>query len=232
MSEIANNTIYTVYGTREDVEISPAEALRYMGVRQADDVSLQLLESCQDKANRAFTYRAVFARFAFSLEGDTLTFPFGTVRSADLAAHLAGCEYAYVMAATAGHTIDRLISKYSALQPSHGLAYQAMGAAGIEAWCDHLCRFLQQQEALPFTPRFSPGYGDLPLSYQPQILSLLDTDRRIGISLSEGGMMLPTKSVTAFMGVHTSFSTELLTSSCASGCGSCRKDCAFRREDA
>ena len=90
---------------------------------------------------------------------------------------------------------------------------------------------MQQQETLPLTTRFSPGYGDFSLEHQPALLSLLDTQRRIGLTLSEGGMMLPTKSVTAIVGIRASFSAELLSQSCASGCAACSKQCAFRKLD-
>ena len=43
--------------------------------------------------------------------------------------------------------------------------------------------------------------------------------------------MLPTKSVTAIVGIRTSFSAELLSQSCASGCAACSKQCAFRKPD-
>ena len=49
--------------------------------------------------------------------------------------------------------------------------------------------------------RFSPGYGDLPLSVQPAFLAALDATRRLGITLTSSFLMVPTKSVTAFVGV-------------------------------
>ena len=222
--------IRTVYATSAEVSPDPAEVLRYMGAQPGDEAAQTLLESCMEKAKLAFSYRACFARFPLAIDGQTLRLPFGTIESADLARHLNGCAQIWLLAATAGFAIDRLISKYSALQPSHGLCYQAWGAAAIEAWCDQLCAFLQQQESLPLTTRFSPGYGDFPLEYQSALLALLDTQRRIGLTLSEGGMMLPTKSGTAVVGIRSSFSAELLSQSCASGCAACSKQCAFRRQ--
>ena len=49
--------------------------------------------------------------------------------------------------------------------------------------------------------RFSPGYGDLPLSVQPTVLAALDAQRRLGITLSSSLLMTPTKSVTAIIGM-------------------------------
>ena len=57
------------------------------------------------------------------------------------------------------------------------------------------------QEGLTLSPPFSPGYGDAPLSCQGALLSWLEA-RRIGISLTAGGLMLPEKSVTALMALR------------------------------
>ena len=51
-------------------------------------------------------------------------------------------------------------------------------------------------------PRFSPGYGDLSLDTQKKLLSALDSQRKIGITLTESLLMLPTKSVSAIIGLE------------------------------
>ena len=224
-------TIHTVYATSADVAINPAEALRYMGAHKDDAPARRLFEECIEKASAAFSYRACFSCCPVFFEKDSVCLPFGEVGSADLSRHLSGCSQVYLLAATVGFSIDRLISKYSALQPSHALAYQAIGAAAIEAWCDQLCAFLTEQAGVPLTSRFSPGYGDFPLSYQRDFLSALDTQRRIGLTLSEGGLMLPTKSVSAIIGIQSIFSAQTSLSSCKEGCANCTKQCAFRKRD-
>ena len=50
-------------------------------------------------------------------------------------------------------------------------------------------------------PRFSPGYGDLPLTLQPEICAALDVQRRLGIHVTESLLMIPSKSVTAVIGL-------------------------------
>jgi cobalamin-dependent methionine synthase I len=50
-------------------------------------------------------------------------------------------------------------------------------------------------------PRFSPGYGDLSLSVQSDLLNVLDARRNIGLTLSDSLMMIPQKSVTAIVGL-------------------------------
>ena len=76
-------------------------------------------------------------------------------------------------------------------------------------------------------PRSSPGYGDLSLTYQAEFLRVLEATKKIGIVLSEGGVMIPEKSVTAVMGL-----SREQTKCHIEGCESCRnKNCAYRRQD-
>ena len=51
-------------------------------------------------------------------------------------------------------------------------------------------------------PRFSAGYGDLPLEYQRRIFDLLDPPTHIGLTLNDSYLMSPSKSVTALIGVE------------------------------
>ena len=57
-----------------------------------------------------------------------------------------------------------------------------------------------RDSGLAVRPRFSPGYGDLPLALQREVFAALDCPRRIGLTLSDSLLMSPTKSVTALIG--------------------------------
>lgn len=52
------------------------------------------------------------------------------------------------------------------------------------------------------TARFSPGYGDLPLSFQKVFEHLLDMHRQIGLAHSREYLLTPRKSVTAVIGLR------------------------------
>ncbi|MGN0575406.1 MAG: vitamin B12 dependent-methionine synthase activation domain-containing protein [Ruminococcus sp.] len=75
------------------------------------------------------------------------------------------------------------------------------------------------------TWRYSPGYGDLPLSLQRDILLYLNAMRRIGLTVTEDSLLIPSKSVTAVIGIsHTPVNRT------KGGCAVCnmRESCAFR----
>ena len=132
---------------------------------------------------------------------------FATVESAALRKNLQGCERAVVFAATVGLELDRMIAKAARLSPAKALLLQAIGAERIEALCDRFCQELSEELApmgQTLRPRFSPGYGDLPLTFQEEIFRVLDCPRKIGLSLNESLLMSPTKSVTALVGITRS----------------------------
>ena len=76
------------------------------------------------------------------------------------------------------------------------------GLERIEALCDDFCNDIQNTLKTQLKPRFSAGYGDLPLDTQKQIFSLLNLSKNIGLTLNDSLLMSPTKSVTAFIGMQ------------------------------
>ena len=120
------------------------------------------------------------------------------IQSRSLAAHLQNCTSCILFCATIGPGIERKLAA-NRTRPATAAVWDAVGTAGVEALCDQFCR-----ELSPDGPyRFSPGYGDLPLSLQMKLAELLETHRRIGVSVTDSLLMTPMKSVTAFLGVRT-----------------------------
>ena len=126
------------------------------------------------------------------------------VESRALARHLAGCPSAYLVCGTIGAEFDALQRRVAVTSGADALIVQAIGAAAIEAWMDAVADEirLELEPGETLVSRFSPGYGDLPLGYQRTLLTLLDTPRKIGVSLTDTLLMVPSKSVSAVVGVR------------------------------
>lgn len=109
------------------------------------------------------------------------------------------------MAATLGFAPEQLIRRAEALgQQSRALIYDAAASAMIETYCDALNDALRKEavtEGHVLRPRFSPGYGDLSLSLQTEFMRVLQLKRQLGITMTESLLMLPSKSVTAVIGI-------------------------------
>jgi len=122
--------------------------------------------------------------------------PFDT-DSKGLARVIKGSREIIVFAATVGIEFDRVIGRFKRTSPSKALILQALGAERAEALCDLFCSGFEGR-----TSRYSPGYGDLPLATQKDVMALLQCESKIGISLNDSLLMTPSKSVTAIFGIR------------------------------
>ena len=177
------------------------EVFRYAGCRGDRDTVRELFSACRAELDGNLSCKVCYLPLAVSVTGDYCDFGAFGVRSANLARNLDGCEKAIVFAATIGVGIDRLIAKYSVLSPAKALLFDAMGTERIETLCDVFCRDIAEEYQMSAKPRFSPGYGDLDLSFQTEIFSVLNCRKHIGLSISDSLMMSPSKSVTAIVGL-------------------------------
>lgn len=185
-------------------KINEKEILRYMASLTGGEEIHSLVDECLTEVLGILEYKVCYAVLPVEIDGNIITLPCGRIESKNLAKNLSDCGRSIVFAATIGIGIDRLISKYSRLSPSKALCLQAIGAERVEALCDDFCKKIKKEYKMNgenLKPRFSPGYGDLPLETQKMIFSLLDCPKRIGVSLGESLLMSPSKSVTAFVGI-------------------------------
>lgn len=177
------------------------EILRYAGCRDARDGIAELMEECIALARECLVYKVCYRELDVTVSETACDFGFFSLESQKLCTNLAGCEKVILFAATVGVGIDRLIAKYGRISPSKAVMLQAIGAERIESLCDAFSAELASERRTKLRPRFSPGYGDLPLDCQKKIFSILDCERRIGLTLTDSLLMSPSKSVTAFAGI-------------------------------
>ena len=160
------------------------------------------LKECLEAARGAAKCRAVWRRYPLRRNGEELDLGFARTDTRDLRQHLEGCSEILLFACTAGAEMDRRIARAKLLSPARGLLMHAIGAQQVEGGCDRLCQRLA--ELFPdrqLTDRFSPGYGDLPLAMQRDVMEALDCGRTVGITLTDSLLMTPGKSVTAIIGM-------------------------------
>lgn len=185
----------------EELPFCKEEILRYAGCKNLKTDILALLDECVNEIKNKLTYKVCYIELPIIIAGEVCDFGVFKVHSQKLALNLADCDKVIIFAATVGIEIDRLIVKYGYISPSKAVMFQAIGAERIEALCDAFCKEISQEIGAELKPRFSPGYSDLPLETQKYIFSILECDRRIGLTLNGSMLMSPTKSVTAFVGI-------------------------------
>ena len=160
------------------------------------------LEECLKAAKGAARCRAVWRRYPLEGDGGILDLGFARMDSKDLRRHLEGCGEILLFACTAGAEMDRRIARAKLQSPAKGLLMHAIGAQQVEGGCDRLCERLKERfPEKQLTDRFSPGYGDLPLEMQRDVMEALDCAGILGITLTDSLLMIPGKSVTGIIGM-------------------------------
>ena len=185
--------------------INEKEILRYAGVRGDGVALLPLVRECLEEIGDQLIYKVCYCETDAATDGDTVSLGGLTVKSSGLSRSLSGCHGAILFVATVGIAVDRLILRYEKLSPTKALFFQAIGAERIESLCDEVVAQMGREKAAAgclLRPRFSAGYGDLPLSLQSDLFALLEPARHIGVTLNESLLMTPTKSVTAIVGYY------------------------------
>ncbi len=181
--------------------ISVNEVLRYAGDRSKTEGILSLLQECIGECDGIFSNKVAYRIFPILRDSGRLFIGSMEISSIGLTKNLESCDKAILFCAGAGLKIDRLIEKYKTLAPTKALLLHSIGTERVEALCDAFCKTMERENALRLTPRFSPGYGDLPLEFQKDILNLLNAGNTVGVYLNESLLLSPFKSVTAFAGI-------------------------------
>lgn len=210
--------VSTVELSADLLEIPQASISRYLGLRntQPDPALAALTEQCLLNFRKAVNYRACYLVLPARETDGGVDFGVFFAPGTSLAKNLEGCDRAILFAATTGMEVEIQRKRAAVTSPAQALVLDAIGTAAVECFCDALCdRWREEFSGSFLRPRFSPGYGDLPLTVQRPLLACLDSSRKAGISLTDALLMIPQKSVSAIVGIGPS------------GCTARRHDCTF-----
>ena len=136
--------------------------------------------------------------------GDAIIFDDFSTESAMLKKNMKTSEYAVIFAMTLGPAVDRLISRLLITSKADAFITDACCAEYLESCANGYCARVRDEAAahgLVAHPRFSPGFADFGLEFQWPLIRSLHADRKMHIALTEGNMLVPTKTITALMGL-------------------------------
>ncbi|MCH5287913.1 MAG: methionine synthase [Christensenellaceae bacterium] len=206
------------------------EALRYLGVRSDPDGTMrgrmaELAEELQERIAPRYALRvATLTRndAGMRLEGAGVILPGRLAQTM-----LADCGHAAILVCTLGAAFDAWMRTMQVRDMANAVMLDALGSAWVETGCDEAEKELAGRfPGMHLTDRFSPGYGDLPLSLQPDILAATDAARRLGVQATESCLLIPQKTVTAVIGIADRPQRARIR-----GCAHCpmRGECDYRK---
>lgn len=216
------------------------EMLRYLGYsgQKIEPELSERIDSVADGAERDIAPRGVRQVFAIDASGvDATGEPcirlVGTtveLRGRDIYRHLKDARYCVLLACTLGMESERRLRLLSSQKPLESAVFDAACSAYVEAAVEEMDATAKRDAAtqgLTGNWRYSCGYGDCPLDAQPAIVAALDAMRRIGLTVTPSNLLLPSKSVTAMIGL---FDGPVHDADSRPTCNVCRMrgNCAFR----
>jgi len=215
-------------------QLSYIDILRYLGYRNTaiPKALEELIKSCMELTLQTIQPKSIYHRYPISVlsEGIAVSGTNIILKGKSLRNHLLESKEIFLLAGTIGIEMDKLIRTKMVSSPDEGVILDSCATTAIEMLMDQTensIRDLCSQNEESITWRFSPGYGDLPLDTHINLLGALDTSRKIGLTVSRSLILIPSKSVTAIIGV----TKKVIKIPPQDHCDTCSKnsDCVYKK---
>jgi hypothetical protein len=152
------------------------------------------------------------------LRHERLELSTGALTGPLVARHLAGAQRVAVAVCSVGAAVEEEVARLFESDPLRALALDGLGNAAVELLAQQVCGRIGEQaraQGLTASTPLSPGAEEWPVEVgQAQIFALLG-GKPAGIRLTEGGMMLPKKSVSFVVGIGADMSQADLCEVCS-----------------
>ena len=188
------------------MDVAKRQILRYLGygTESADEETSLAIKQLTAELKECIAPKKIFGVWSCQVDPPIVSIDNMTITSMSLSTHINGCRRVALLAATLGTGADALIRKHSVRDMEKTVIADAVCAAMVEAYCDEIEDQIARKENIQkqyFTSRFSPGYGDLDMICQWNILRFLNCGRVMGLAMTDGAMLVPSKSVVAIIGL-------------------------------
>lgn len=201
-----------------------SEVRRYAGLQQSK-LDNALVDKAVAEALALAEPRAVYEVCDYDANahtvGDSLA-----LEGKQIVAHIGDSREVVIMAATVGRALEDAVSRqFAAGRYAYAVLLDAAATAAVEQVADALESVIGSEAAgrgQSLKWRFSPGYGDWPLTAQPSMLRLSHA-AAIGVALTPSLMLTPRKSVTALIALVAGTGKQGVS------CAACpREACQYR----
>lgn len=215
-----------------NLSIDKNQILRYLGYR-GQEISNEihsLIEECIKEIKTLVSLRSTYKYSKVEINNQVNLIDIDLkLEGKDIIRHLEKSNKCCVMAATLGSEVDRKILYYEKVNMTKAVILDACATTAIEEYCDFIedeVKKVVEKDQLNINWRYSPGYGDLDISIQRDLLKSLDAEKIIGLTVSSHNILIPRKSVTAIIGI---IPKEVIVKK--KSCNQCNKfdSCKFRK---
>ena len=213
--------------------IDAAETKRYAGLRKNINFDeKKIFEACEE-AQILIQVQGIWEIYNYNYKKQIILSEIPVIIEGNsIGAHLKHCDKVICMAVTVGEDIEiEVTKKFQNGEYINSILLDAAATAAVEQAADAMEKAIEHN---PLTRgysmrwRFSPGYGDWPLSQQLELFRLACAET-IGIKLSSSMMMIPRKSITAIIGLEKKENKEMSIKT-KHTCENCDKmDCINRQ---
>lgn len=217
------------------IDINKNEVLRYLEYKGQDiDNNLNsTIDECIQLTRKVINPRYILRVYPISRDKENIVELEGTnlkLESKELYNLLKDCDECILMASTLGVDVEKYIRKYSYMNLTKGIIIDSCATTSIEELCDSIQLDIEEEllkENKNITSRYSPGYGDLSIEKNIDIINVLNAHKEIGLSITSNGIMIPRKSVVAIIGV-----SKRVINKKSKSCSNCKnnKTCKYRKE--
>ena len=201
------DNIYNTSKVEIELNISKKEVLRYLGYKInsiVDDKTDRLIDECVNEVKEIARKNYSYRFYNIAVDNGLLLLETGvSFKGEDIISHLKDCSKCWVIAVTLGINVDNRLRLYNKTELSKALVFDACASVAIESLCDvvnSLIRRIASNNGFGITTRYSPGYGDLSLEHQRDILTLIEGGK-IGLTCNDENILIPRKSITAIIGM-------------------------------
>ena len=216
------------------------ETYRYLGydperTQNWDSVDLLFNQLCQELSSKFIPFGYI-KTYDLNVQDQAMTIETPMpwqLESQDLKKHFEDCQKVSLIALTLGTEFDDFLAE-SLQQDAYTKAVMAdaMGSAAAEEAANQLSAIvkeLAEAQGFNITSRYSPGYGDLPLDKNQNILVALEENEPT-IKTLESFLLSPRKSITALIGWHQEKDRAWVSANCTSNCQICTfYNCPYRK---
>ncbi len=173
--------------------------LKELRARLGYEFNITEIEPYIKQITNCATFRYAYLTLPFKIEKSRCFIGESMVETSSLSTILDGCENVIIFAISSGPDVDRTINRGYHKSSAEGFILDAVASAYIESFADFVNEMISKE--LDTTKRFSPGYSDFSLEFQQALLAYLDAKNTVGIDLTDKLLMVPSKSITAVLGI-------------------------------